>query len=419
MQITYGRYTECFKQKVQLDYWGECGDLFEQKKYFDSFKIFTKYISNQSGDNINLTESDNSLKFDFIQGSKKVNVIISDKKVSAEAVIAECEKLSIPFMRRLLELNYTLYYSRFTLKENYIAIKFDSSISDCFPGKLYYALKELSIKADKQDDLLLGEFSVLKPVDSLIIPFDDKIKKLKLNFLRKWINETLDKISGLNENNYDGGISYLLLSLLYRVDYLLTPEGSIVDEMEKISMEYFTKDDKKHVEKNSNMKDKFAKILTKTDDELLKSFYKTNTTFSILNPVFLQPVADVIVNNLKNVGWYVDNKHEDIALRILEYVAGFCFYNYGMQTPVHRLLQVVYPVILPEFFKEAGDSEILFDEERNKLNIPAIKTKIELIVNAGVGQFPELKYNTDNLKFDSRINFLISFYNELKTLKLN
>ena len=48
MQITYGRYTECFKQKVQLDYWGECVDLFEQKKYFDCFKIFTKYISNRT-----------------------------------------------------------------------------------------------------------------------------------------------------------------------------------------------------------------------------------------------------------------------------------------------------------------------------------------------------------------------------------
>ena len=113
-----------FQAESSVRLLGECGDLFEQKKYFDSFKIFTKYISNQSGDNINLTESDNSLKFDFIQGSKKVNVTVSDKKVTAEAVIAGCEKLSIPFMRRLLELNYTLYYSRFTLRENYIAIKF-------------------------------------------------------------------------------------------------------------------------------------------------------------------------------------------------------------------------------------------------------------------------------------------------------
>ena len=420
MQISFGRFTDSFKTKTQSDCWTETVNLFEQKKYFDSYKLFIKYISNPKGDNIKSYESDGTLKIEFIQGSKMITVNITDKKITAESIIAKCEKLSISYMRRLLELNYSLFYSRFTLNNNLISIKFDSSILDCFPEKLYYALKELSVKADKQDDLLLDEFSTLKPTEnSPIISLSDDIRKLKLEYFKKWINDTINMISALNENTFDGGISYLLLSLLYRIDYLLTPEGSLVDEIENISSEYFSKEEKKWVEKNSNMRDKFKKLLSKPDEEILKSFYITISTFSILNPVFHQPIVDIIDRNIGNVKYYVDNNYEEIALRIYEYIAGYCFYSYGMAKPVAKLLQLVYRIVLPGFFNSFDSQNVLFNESDKKLDEDLIKRTIASIIDEDKEQFPELSFNSGNLKFDSRLNFLSTFFNEFKTLKYN
>ena len=61
-------------------------------------------------------------------------------------------------MRRLVESNYVLEYSRYGLDDDdNLVIKFDTSALDASPYKLYYALKEVAANADKQDDLLLDE----------------------------------------------------------------------------------------------------------------------------------------------------------------------------------------------------------------------------------------------------------------------
>ena len=69
---------------------------------------------------------------------------------------------SVPVMRRLLEMNFTLYYSRFALDNERLCMRFESDIETANPSKLYYGLKELATKADKQDDLLVQDFSSLQ-----------------------------------------------------------------------------------------------------------------------------------------------------------------------------------------------------------------------------------------------------------------
>ena len=155
MDITFGRYTDSFKPKEQIDFWENSVSLFKEKKYFESLLAFTKYIENKNQDNLKAEQGDGFLKFEFTQGSKKVYVTADIKQITAESVIAEFEKPGIPLMRRVLELNYLFYYSRFLFRDNSLILKFDSLMEDCFPEKLYYALKELSTKADKQDDILL------------------------------------------------------------------------------------------------------------------------------------------------------------------------------------------------------------------------------------------------------------------------
>lgn len=420
MEYTFGRYTDSYKPKDKINCWTSASNLFEQKKYFESYREFVKYLSDESIGNVRTIEGGNGIDFELVQGSKLISVHITEDRVIAESFVAKYDKLSIPFMRRLLEINYTLYYSRFAIADDKILLKFDSNIFDCSPNKLYFALKELATKADKQDDLLVDAFSVLHNLDDGTIEnFPSEIKELKYKYFQKWISEAIKRVGELNESRFDGAISYMLLSVIYKIDYLLVPEGKLTSEIERFSQLYWASDNKKLLEKNIIIKDEMKKVLDIPKEEIMKSFYKVKATFGIMSPAAFTSITSVINDNMGNVKWYSENNYEDIALAILEYISGYCFFMHGMPKPVRELLHIVFVVVNQEFFTELGTEDVYYSFADKKLNEEIIKAKITEIIENGRLQFTELKFDTSKLDFGSRIYFISSFYKEMLNLNFN
>ena len=150
-----------------------------------------------------------------------------------------------------MEMNFALRYGRFALKpNNVIALKFSTSVLDGSPEKLYYALKEISLRADKQDDLLMNQFRGLSQTDSAHTKdIPDAEKAIKFKYMRKWLSDTLARVEELDFKEFSGGIAYLLLNLGYRIDYLIKPEGPLMESIEKIHKSYFAQDNKSLDEK--------------------------------------------------------------------------------------------------------------------------------------------------------------------------
>lgn len=417
----FGRFSDSFKSKEKTDFWRVAVESFENKNYFDSFRNFVKYADDDEINNIKLIDNGSSLNIEFYQGTKLIKVKIDDKKVNAESDIAIVTKSGVAFMRRLLELNYGLYYSRFSLKDGMIVLKFDSSIIDCSPSKFYYAIKEIALKADKQDDLLTKDFNMLQPVievDTIVIPENEK--KIKYKFYKKWIEETIKTVNPLNEKSYEGGISYLLLSLVYKIDFFLLPEGNIVNELEKLSSNYFIDDGKTFIDKNNSLKDGLQKLNDEPENKVIESFYKTISAFSVLNPTNFSPVLNVIKDNQKNIKYYIDNKNEKIALAIYEYIFGYCLYNYGMVKCVSHFFKLAMVLINYEYYLEfTGSSGNKYFIDENKLDEKLIKDEINNEIKNSGTEYPELSFNTANLNFSSLLNFLHSFLKEIQNLNFN
>ena len=102
----------------------------------------------------------------FYQGSKIVRGNFTNERFNAELTLAKMPQPSVPVMRRLLEMNFTLYYSRFALDNERLCMRFESDLETANPSKLYYGLKELATRGDKQDDLLVQDFGVLQMADN-------------------------------------------------------------------------------------------------------------------------------------------------------------------------------------------------------------------------------------------------------------
>lgn len=417
--VRFGRYSDNNKPPARISRWTDAENLYKEKKYFESLDAFFDYTGDDQEQNLKYTRTGEVASFELFQGSRVVRGWIRDGLVHAEATIARMPQPSVPVMRRLLEMNLNLYYSRFAMDKDRICMRFDTTLEAASPSKMYYGLRELATKSDKQDDLLLQDFSALEMADSgQISSVPDAEKAVKYRFLQQWIREALDLIAGLDTEKFAGGISYILLSLVYRIDYLLAPDGKLLTELESIAGLYFRKDDRPAALKNRDMAEAFRTIAAKPEEEIGRFLFRAKYTFAIVSPQPYKAVTDSIQAANQTAVWYRDNQHLTIAEHTSEYGIAYCQYSYSLPRPVTELYHLMMMAGQPEYFSALGYGPVYYDRAANRFDQQAIAERIGAIQQAWREKYPLLQFNTANLRFDDPAAFNITFTNELTTLNL-
>lgn len=418
--ISFGRYSDNNKSMEKTSRWTDADNLYKEKKYYQSIEAFFDYLRDEAADNVVLRGSSNSFNFQIYQGSKIVRGSGDISHLHAEVSLAKMPQPSVPVMRRLLDQNFSLYYSRYSLDGERLCMRFDSDIETANPNKLYYALKELATKADKQDDQLVQDFSLLQSLDAdhaEQIPAAEM--ETKFAFTQKWIAETLDYIKTLDADKFSGGISYLLLVLAFRLDYLICPEGNFRIELERIPVLYFAKDEKPATEKNEAMIAGFRTLLAKTKEEFAKGMYRTRSCFAIGVPQTHKTIADGINAANHNMSWYRDNNYAFIGQQICEYGFAYCQYSYSLPKPLSELFLVLMRVNYADYFKALGYADAYYEADKSKFNDRAITEKVNAIIAAWRKKYPLLDFKTQNLRFDNLLNFNHSFTTEIELLNFD
>jgi hypothetical protein len=417
--IFFGRYSDNNKPVAKVNRWTDADTLFKAKKYTDSLDAFFEYLRDDSVNNVVYERNGAEGRFELYQGSKIVRGKFNNEQVLAEVTLAKMPQPSVPVMRRLLEMNLNLYYSRFALDTDRLCMRFDSDIGAATPSKLYYGLKELSTKADKQDDLLVQDFTILEKADIehvAEIPIAEK--EIKYEYLQKWIQQTMDAIASVDADKFSGGISYLLLSLLYRIDYLVSPEGKLLNELEKIAGIYFKKDERPAVEKNRDMIEEFKKIQAKPKEEIFSYLFRSKYTFAIVAPQAYKAVSDSIHAANQSMTWYRDNNYHFFASQISEYGISYCQYSYSLPRITTDFFHLLMMVNYADYFKALGFNETYVDSTRNTINQEAIITRIKEIQEKWKSKYPNADFKTQNLRFDNLVNFSQTFTTEIEFLNM-
>lgn len=412
------RYTDVNKSPEQNQSWDKSIALFNEKKYLDSFLEFFMYLNDKQVNNVFFQRNEDEVVFEIHQGSKIIRGNGNNSSITAETSLATVEKLSVAVMRILMNRNYVLKYSRFALKNNEICLKFDSHSIDASPNKLYASLRELSLEADKQDDLLVAEFSssLVSVNTDHVIDLHENIKETRYKYLRLWIDKTISRIGELDEDKLSGAISYLLLSLTFKIDTLIQPQGKLAYDLEKMQTLYFAQDNKTLIEKCREMKEELTRIRNIPREELMKSLYDVKLTFGIVPASTHEQVYKFMLDEFSKTKWYADNKYPDIVLAIYEYIVGYCFFNFGMYEATYQLFTMFYNITEPDFFAEMGYPEILYHPADNKFNSDLIKNRINAIVTMNKSRFPLLNFVFDYINYNSLNEFIHSFLNEITYL---
>lgn len=415
--IVFGRYSDNNKPLAKVNRWTDADNLFKGKKITESFDAFFEYMRDDATQNLIYERNGAEGRFEFYQGSKMVRGNFNNELLKAEVTLARMPQPSVPVMRRLLEMNFNLYYSRFALDNDRLCMRFDSDIETASPSKLYYGLKELATKADKQDDLLVQDFTVLQTTDSEHIgELPQPEKEVKYEYLQKWIKQALENIAAVDADKFSGGIAYSLLSLVYRIDYLIAPEGKLLNDLEKIGGIYFKKDERPVVEKNRDMMEEFKKLAAIPKEELFKYLFRSKYTFAIVAPQPYKTIADSIHGAGQNMIWYRDNNYPFFANQISEYGISYCQYSYSLPRIITEFFHLFMRVNYADYFISLGYKEVYYDASKKQFDAQGITDKIKEIQNRWKDKFPVMDFKTQNLKFDSLVSFNQTFTSEIEFL---
>lgn len=419
--IPFGRYTDAYKTDAQQRAFDRSLELFDEGKHLEAYEAFMSYLKDNQADNIEWRKKDDTLEFEFWQGSQRITGTATAEKVKAESKIARAGDLNVGFLRRLMEANFNLKFSRFALApDNILTILFDTHVTDGSPYKLLYALRELAIHADKQDDLLLDEFKTLSPVQERTYgEIPEPEKEVKYNFLRRKIEEVfaeMDKAKP-DPNTYPGTFAYLLLALAFKLDYLVRPEGFMMDALERIHGIYFAKNDRTPQVKVTSIRKEFQKLLDRPQEAFFKEMYRTRSTFGINPAVNHDSIVSLIEGELPNMEWPLQQNYEALALAVPQYVAGFALFHYAPPKPDRELFHLFFQIMEPAFFNDLGFS-IPFAGENGNLNRSEITRKIKNIAERNRVHYPYLRPQVERLDFASPVLFAKSYLLMMKELNL-
>ncbi len=406
--IQFGRFSDSYKEASKYYSWDQSMDLFRDKNYFESYRYFFDYLTDDSVDNLTLQEEeDGILSFEIFQGSKKITGTASNTKFKAEAKIAKSDALHLGFLRKLLEDNYQLKYCRYALdKDDNVTILFETNTMDGSPYKLYHALKELATHADNKDDLLVSEFDSLKPINNgHVRQINNAEIKIKYEYLLSEIDAVLDQIdnSKLNIDKYPGAVSYVFLNLIYKMDYLVKPEGNLMESIDTIHKLFFDSKSKDSGTKNSKIKKELLKIKDISYTQFSKEIYIVKSTFGITQTSSLKEIQKYIQSEIKNMDWYFENEYLEYALAIPSYIVGYCFFVYGMPAPLRELFNLFYQITEFNYFENLNIKGRYVS--KGKLQSSTIKREVKVIISAYAENFPSMEMELKYVSFDNIYSF--------------
>jgi hypothetical protein len=410
--IKFGAYTDRNKSVEQLQLLQEAENYFTTKNYFPAIEHFFMFLKDPKKENVKFDVQNNILNFTIHQGSKLIKGKVDNDVFFAQAEVIKVNNYDENLLDELLKLNYQLKFCKFSLENQTITLILSLRTSQLESVSLYYALREIAITADKYDDLLKNKYPNVEPVNvAHIKPLDEKEYEIKKKYLNLWIKQTLASIKKYDVIKFYTARSFLLLNLTFRIFYLLSPEGLLLEIIKEIYDIFYQNNTLSDLERNAKIIGIYEKILLWNENQYKDSFYSVMQTFPEVPPSNPETVRNFAKNEIEKIHWYEANNHKDIALSILEYIVGFATYSYGNIPVLDELFFIFRQVMHKDFFIELGLKQIPYD--RNKISYYLVNQRITSINAIAKNSYHKFFFNTKHLNLDNTYEFAKSFIYEL------
>lgn len=416
--LYFGRFNDNYKPDENYIFWQNALELNDELKYLESIEQVLKYLTIPETSNCSYIWADGQIHFTFYQGSKIISGVATNDFIKVSAKIARVLSLEVGFMQMLLTSNYDLNFSRFCIDgDGDLSINFDSFIQDASPFKVFYGLKELSVRADKLDDLLVDQYQVLDPINTgHVRQLPEELKTYKYEYFKQETERILEIITDSSDelSVSHGGLSYLVLSHLYSMDYLLRPEGFLMESIERIHRLFFAEDGRSFEQKNAKLLQSLRALLDRSSEQYKSEFYNSVFTFGRMQEGSYKNLRDVISNELIHMDWYYENGLYDYAMAIPKYIASYCLFYFEIGDPGRAFLSLYMEIICFDFVSYLDDIPSYF--KKGELQHKVVKHELKQILNTYTFSAREINNKLDLLDFSDLPSFSKTYFSMLSQL---
>lgn len=420
-EIKFGRFAEPEETEEMITMRNTSDHLYKTGDYLGAYVSFFEYMRMQGGPAVEITfdAETQTLYFDIIQGSKIVKGAITAGQVFTWADIAEFDTLDVALMRFLLTQNTNFAYCKYAIYDNTIALLQRCPTQDMSPEAFNEMLSEIAISADSIDDILVEQFPNLHAINTEnIIPLPETEKTAKIKYMRKWIQDAKTKVQSTSD---DPTRTYIILTAIFKILYLISPEGSLLHRFKQIYTIYATgynPEERNSPEINFKMLAELDEILQKSDEEIGVSIYKVRAVFPEISYMSFPEMAESFNTHFRLIDTCIDSNRYDIALTMCEYTAGLNHVHHGMPPIAQDLLLIMWRVLNSDYFTELGFDDGFITESTQTPAAIKISHEIESTIKKYSKKYPTLAFNTADLDFGTLTGFAYTFLKEFAELEI-
>jgi hypothetical protein len=359
IQLRLGRYTDAYKSATQLRAWERAIRYFAEGQSLKSFQHFLFYLHDPLEQNIHwITDREGQFSFELYQGSRRISGQLGMPDCEVRTAIGQGGDLPEGLFEDLLGANYRLRYCSYGLEEDgRVILRFRCPATEADPYRLYASLRELALEADDSDDHLAAIYPALQALrEPHIREKNPEEIALRITWLRqqlgdlfRWYQDDLDI-----HRTYPGGFSLALLATLYRIEFLLSPQGLIRSTIAGLHREYLAHRGSDPAVTMDGWMARLEDLLRLPEDQLGAEFYDVTATFGQVETLSARRLREILQGQIREMDTWIAAGLQDYARQIPGFIMGYCLYRYALPGLLRDIFALYFLATEPEWAEGLG-----------------------------------------------------------------
>jgi hypothetical protein len=354
---------------INVNHWDEAVTAFDNKEYKASVIEIINYINENLLKGVN-TENDFTIV--QMQGSAEIQVSVSDKELVIKASFLKITDKTnrIALLRKVAEVNFSpMTLAQIYLKGNNLCFEYQMPIELAQPNKVYDLLWEVSVNADKYDDLFINKYKA----DFIKTPKIKVLTEAEKNTVWEQIQQYFTNFTEFSDfftekryDDYKWDISVLTLLNISNMPYVHGQLRS--DLIDKIGLMFNSDVDYNYrVDKGSGF---IKKLMKKSKEEFFEDIYHANHFISLRWRSSEQILSDRLNNYIDTVKKY-EKENKMMALSyFLQVVFQKLIYDYNLEDDYKNAIENLLVNISEENHDKAAPklAELYYSILEKRLN---------------------------------------------------
>jgi len=350
------------------DMWVKVQEAWETGKAEASIILLLNYLG--------IVTEDGQRSFNLRHGSVTICLELSENELNITAPFLDISQgQKIPLLRQATQLNFEpLTITRIILKEEQLTFHFNAPYELCEPYKVFDVLKEICIHADTYDDAFIRRFKARRVVAPSITPYSEEQAREALLAFRMILEETQEAVNFLEQKRMHAYIWDVLILMLLRIDFVMTPQGHLRGRLEFYITEMLSAFDlSEKISKGKTVLKEFQQL---KDTEVLEDLYQIQT----LVPFKTLATPDTVKNRLNRALQQVEKEFQEGQYLACSLTAPFhilyLLYEHALDEENYKLIKDLLPASSGKPFKEVavhfrnGLKEILSGIQQLPVDLP-------------------------------------------------